>query len=154
MIVHSNEYYAAFRRARNTSSTTQSGTAEKVIMMIAVDHIAIPARDVVASARFLSEILGIASAEPRGPEREMRWLAIGESAALLLTPADTVASQHVAFRVDEGAFAGIVDRLRAKGIAFGNHPEAPTNAQTADPFGGRGRVYFADPNGHFFEVIA
>lgn len=122
--------------------------------MIALDHFAMPARDVVASARFLSEILGVAPAVPRGPEAEMRWLPIGESGALLFTPADTVASQHVAFRVDERTFAGIVDRLRARGIAFGNHPEQPTNAQSTDPFGGHGRVYFADPNSHFFEVIA
>jgi hypothetical protein len=47
-----------------------------------------------------------------------------------------------------------VDRLRAAGIAFGNDPEDPANGQTADPFGGHGRLYFADPNGHFFEVIA
>jgi catechol 2,3-dioxygenase-like lactoylglutathione lyase family enzyme len=122
--------------------------------MIALDHIAIPAHDVVASARFLSEILGVASAAPCGPEGEMRWLPVGESGALLFTPADTVATQHVAFRVDEGTFAGVVDRLRARGIAFGNDPEEPTNERTADPFGGHGRVYFADPNGHFFEVIA
>jgi len=122
--------------------------------MIALDHIAIPARDVVASARFLSEILGVAPANPRGPEGEMRWLAVGESGALLFTPADTVASQHVAFRVDEVTFACVVDQLRTRGIAFGNHPEEPTNAQTADRFGGHGRVYFEDPNGHFFEVIA
>ena len=122
--------------------------------MISIDHIALPARDVVASARFLSEILGVASAAPRGPDGEMRWLTITESGALLFTPAETVAGQHVAFRVDEVTFAGIVDRLRARGITFGNHPEAPTNHQTADPFGGHGRVYFADPNGHFFEVIA
>ena len=96
----------------------------------------------------------MASAAPRGPEGEMRWLPIGESGAFVFTPAETVASQHIAFRVDEVTFAGIVDRLRAKGIAFGNHPEAPANEQTADPFGGHGRVYFADPNGHFFEVIA
>lgn len=122
--------------------------------MIALDHIAIPARDVVASAQFLSELLGVAPAAPCGPEAEMRWLAIGESGALLFTPADTVAGQHVAFRVDAGAFARVVDRLRAAGIAFGNDPEDPANGQTADPFGGHGRLYFADPNGHFFEVIA
>jgi catechol 2,3-dioxygenase-like lactoylglutathione lyase family enzyme len=123
-------------------------------MMIALDHVAIPARDVVASARFLSEVLGLAPATPEGPDAEMRWLAVGESGALLYTPADTVAGQHVAFRVDRETFAGVVGRLRARGIAFGNDPEEPTNGQTADPFGGHGRVYFADPNGHFFEVVA
>src|SRR5215510_9445455 len=68
-------------------------------MMIAIDHIAIPAGDVGASARFLSEIFGVADATPRGPEGDMRWLDIGEAGALLFTPAETVASQHVAFRV-------------------------------------------------------
>src|SRR5262249_46836367 len=122
--------------------------------MIAIDHIAIPVRDVVASARFLSELFGLPAAVPRGPEGEMRWLAIPESGALLFTPVETVAGQHIAFRVDDATFAGVVGRLRAQRIAFGNHPESPTNEQTADPFGGRGRVYFADPNGHFYEVIA
>lgn len=122
--------------------------------MIAIDHVAMPARDVEASAQFMAEILGLPSAASCGPEAEMRWLAIPESGALLFTPAETVTGLHVAFRVDEATFAGVVVRLRTKGIAFGNHPEAPTNGQTDDPFGGRGRVYFADANGHFFEVIA
>src|SRR5947209_3054065 len=98
-------------------------------MMIAIDHIAIPVRDVVASARFLSEILGMESATPFGPEGEMRWLTIGESGALLFTPANVSASQHGAFRVDEATLAGVVNRLRAKGLAFGNDPEEPTNEQ-------------------------
>jgi hypothetical protein len=29
----------------------------------------------------------------------------------------------------------------------------PANGETADPQGERGRVYFPDSNGHFFEVI-
>jgi catechol 2,3-dioxygenase-like lactoylglutathione lyase family enzyme len=123
-------------------------------MMIALDHVGVPGRDAAASARFLSEILGLSPATPDGPEGEMYCLPIGESGTLLFAPADTVASQHVAFRVDEETFVGVVDRLRARGIVFGNDPEAPTNGQTTDPLGGHGRVYFADPNGHFFEVIA
>ena len=122
--------------------------------MIAIDHVAIGVRDAAASARFLAEILGLAPAEPRGPEGEMRWLTVGRSGALLFTPADAFASQHVAFQVDEATFATVVDRLRSRGIAFGNEPEEPTNQQTSDRFGGHGRVYFSDPNGHFFEVIA
>ncbi len=43
-------------------------------------------------------------------------------------------------------------RLRARGLAFGNDPEAPDNFQTGDPLGGHGRVYFTDPSGHLFEV--
>jgi catechol 2,3-dioxygenase-like lactoylglutathione lyase family enzyme len=123
--------------------------------MIALDHVGIPARDPAASARFLSEILGLAPAKPDGPEGEMYCLPIAESGALLFCPADTVAGHHVAFRVDTVTFAAVVSRLRAKGIAFGNDPEDRGNMQTADPFGGgHGRVYFQDPNGHLFEVVA
>src|SRR5262245_50817897 len=120
--------------------------------MIAVDHIAVPVRDVTASAAFLAEILAVAPASACGPEGEMRWLAIGASTALLFSPAEQPVGLHIAFRVDAVTFAEIVARLRARGIAFGNDPESPANGETMDLFGGHGRVYFADPNGHFFEV--
>ena len=123
--------------------------------MIALDHIGVPARDVVGSAHFLAEILGLAPATPEGPEGDMYCLPIGASGALLFTPTDRVAGQHIAFRVDGGTFAGVVDRLRAKGVAFGNDPEDRANGRTADPHGGgHGRVYFLSPDGHLVEVVA
>ena len=123
--------------------------------MIALDHVGVPARDAAASAGFLSEILGLAPATPDGPEGEMCSLPIGSSGALLFCPSDGVAAQHIAFRVDPMIFAAVVNRLRAKGVAFGNDPEDHGNGQTTDPFGGgQGRVYFLDPNGHLFEVVA
>jgi catechol 2,3-dioxygenase-like lactoylglutathione lyase family enzyme len=124
-------------------------------MMIALDHVGVPARDASASARFLSEILGLAPATPSGPEGEMYSLPIGGSGALLFCPAGSVTGQHIAFRVDPMTFAAVVNRLRAKGVAFGNDPEDHGNGQTTDPIGGgHGRVYFLDPNGHLFEVVA
>src|SRR5262245_41379528 len=114
-------------------------------MMITLDHIGIPARDVEVSARFLSEILGIGPARPDGPDGEMYCLTISDSVSLLYSHTDNIATQHIAFRVDEVTFTAIVDRLRTKEIAFGNDPENLTNGQTADLLGGRGRVYFLDP---------
>ncbi len=123
--------------------------------MITLDHIGVPVRDAAASARFLSEILGLAPATPAGPEGEMCSLSIGESGVLLFCPTDSVAAQHIAFRVDSVTFAAVVNRLREKRVAFGNDPENLGNGQTADPHGGgHGRVYFLDPNGHLFEVVA
>jgi len=40
--------------------------------MIAIDHIAIPVRDVVASAQFQSEFLGMESATPFGASVQRR----------------------------------------------------------------------------------
>jgi catechol 2,3-dioxygenase-like lactoylglutathione lyase family enzyme len=88
------------------------------MMMIALDHVGVPVRDASASARFLSEILGLAPATPEGPEGEMRCLPIGTSGTLLYNPAESVPGQHIAFRVDPETFAAVVDRLRAQGVAL------------------------------------
>jgi catechol 2,3-dioxygenase-like lactoylglutathione lyase family enzyme len=93
--------------------------------MIKLDHIGIPARDAEASTRFLSEILGLGPAGPEGPDGDMYCLTIAENVSLLFSTADTAPTQHIAFRVDDGSFTAIVDRLRAKGLAYGNDPEDP-----------------------------
>ena len=121
--------------------------------MIAIDHVGIMARDPPASARFLGEVLGIA-ASATGPDGDIFRLDIGESGILLYFPAASVLGQHVAFRVDQETFDTIVGRLRAKGLTFGNEPEEQANMLTADFHGGYGRVFFRDPNGHLFEVMA
>jgi catechol 2,3-dioxygenase-like lactoylglutathione lyase family enzyme len=122
--------------------------------MITLDHIGIPARDAEASARFLSEIFGLEPATPEGPEGDMYCLTIAENVSLLFSTADPAPTQHIAFRVDEVTFTTVVNRLRAKGLAYGNDPEDLANMQTSDPLGGYGRVYFFDPNSHLFEVVS
>jgi catechol 2,3-dioxygenase-like lactoylglutathione lyase family enzyme len=122
--------------------------------MIAIDHVGVMARDVTASARFLADILGLPPALPGGPDGENRRLAVGNSGWIFYFPAQDVPGQHIAFRVDEKTFAGVVDRLRAASVTFGNDPEDQTNMQTSDFLGGHGRVFFRDPNDHLFEVMA
>jgi len=124
------------------------------VNMIAIDHIGVLARDVTASARFLAEILGLPAALPAGPDGENVRLAVGGSGWIFYFPAEDVPGQHIAFRVDEDTFTGVVGRLRATGVAFGNDPEDQTNMETSDFLGGHGRVFFLDPNGHLFEVMA
>jgi catechol 2,3-dioxygenase-like lactoylglutathione lyase family enzyme len=121
--------------------------------VIAVDHLAIPARDAAGAARFLGEILGVPPPVVDGPEGDMYCLQVG-AVSLLFSEAATVASQHVAFRVDPATFAAVVERLRARGVKFGNDPADPANGKTADELGGHGRVYFIDGEGHLFEVAA
>jgi catechol 2,3-dioxygenase-like lactoylglutathione lyase family enzyme len=73
---------------------------------------------------------------------------------VLFFPAEEVLGQHVAFRVDGATFGAVVDRLRSGGLPFGNRPEAPDNGRTDDFAGGLGRVFFGDPDGHLYEVVA
>jgi catechol 2,3-dioxygenase-like lactoylglutathione lyase family enzyme len=122
--------------------------------MIAIDHIAVLARDVAGSARFMAGILGLPPGAPDGPDGDMFRLPINESGSLLYFPAGDIPVQHIAFRVDAPTFDAVVGRLRAKGLVFGNDPEDPTNMQITDFLGGHGRVFFLDPNDHLFEVVA
>jgi catechol 2,3-dioxygenase-like lactoylglutathione lyase family enzyme len=122
--------------------------------MVAIDHIGVLARDVAASGQFVAEILGLPPGARDGPDGEMFRVPIGECGSLLYFPADQVPGQHIAFRVDASDFAGVVDRLRARGVAFGNDPEDQTNMQTSDFLGGHGRVFFLDPSGNLLEVMA
>ena len=84
----------------------------------------------------------------------MSRLELGHSGALQYHPADVVPGQHIAFRVDPESFAAVVARLRERGLPYGNDPEDPANLRADDFLGGHGRVFFRDPNGHLFEVIA
>jgi catechol 2,3-dioxygenase-like lactoylglutathione lyase family enzyme len=122
--------------------------------MLELDHIGITAHDARAAAQFLAEILGLPPPEPDGPDGDMYRLPLGDSSFLSFSSVVTVPPQHIAFRVDLATLKEVVERLRRKGLQFGNDPEDPTNGQVSDPLGGAGRVYFVDPNGHLFEVVA
>lgn len=122
--------------------------------MIAIDHVFVLAVETHSSAQFLADILGLPPAVPCGADGEMARLEIGHSGALQYHPADVASGQHVAFRVDAETFGAVVTRLGDKGLIFGNDPEDPANMRTDDFLGGHGRVFFRDPNGHLFEVIA
>lgn len=61
---------------------------------------------------------------------------------------------HVAIRVDALTFDEAVQRLTSGGVAFGNDPSNAANGRTDDDLGERGRIYFTDPDGHFFELIS
>jgi catechol 2,3-dioxygenase-like lactoylglutathione lyase family enzyme len=121
-------------------------------MTIAINHVAIPATDPWAAARFLSEILAEGDVTPDGPDGEMASLPIGDSS---LTYFALAAHQphHVAFRATGPVLAGAISRLRRRGVPFGNDPGDLANGRTDDPLGGKARIYFRDADGHLFELF-
>jgi catechol 2,3-dioxygenase-like lactoylglutathione lyase family enzyme len=119
---------------------------------VVIDHLGLPAANAETAARWLAEILGLSSPVPDGPDGDMYNVALSGAGSVLFVTEPSVPGHHVAFGVTEPEFAAIVARLRQRGISFGNDPEEPTNGSTVDPLGGKGRVYFASPDGHFLEV--
>ena len=122
--------------------------------MLRVDHIGIEARDARRAATALAEILAAPAPTPDGADGDMFRVDLEDGSFVLFSaaPRGEVAHAHVAFHVEAARFAEVVARLRGRGAAFGNEPEDSENGRTDDPLGGAGRVYFADEDGHLWEV--
>ncbi len=124
-----------------------------VPMSITFDHVVLPSRDGLASANFLADLLGLPMPIPDGPDGDLFPVQLDGAAQLIFVTVSSFDSHHLALRVDDATFGRVVARLKAAGLAFGNDPESPQNGLTVDSHGGgRGRVYFTDPNGHLLEL--
>ncbi len=117
-------------------------------MSITIDHILLPAHDNEASARFFAYIMGV---EYKGPDRHFAPVQVSETFNVAFITAPPVPS-HLGFHISEADFAGILSRLQAAGVLYGNDPREPANMQTDHPFGGHG-LFFLDANGHLYEVM-
>jgi catechol 2,3-dioxygenase-like lactoylglutathione lyase family enzyme len=119
-------------------------------MAVTLNHTIVSAKDKHESARFLSEILGVADPEPFGP---FLVVQVDNDVSLdFADEVDPVHPQHYAFLVDEDRFDEIFGRIRERGLVYWADParRRPGEVNTND--GGRG-VYWEDPSGHFLEII-
>ena len=120
-------------------------------MAITLNHTMVPARDKVASAKFLAKILGLAF-----DERAVGFFApvrINETLTLDFDEdAEPFDIHHYAFKVSETDFDAMFGRIQAEGIPYGSGPQAREDMTINHHAGGRG-VYFCDPNGHILELL-
>jgi catechol 2,3-dioxygenase-like lactoylglutathione lyase family enzyme len=119
---------------------------------IELDHQIVPARDRVAAAQRLADVLGVpwAAQASAGP-----FSAVYVSESLTLdfdTHAGPLPVLHYAFRVGDAAFDAIVSRLHALGIAYRSTPHGPVDRQINTLHGGR-IVYWSEPDGHVWEAL-
>jgi hypothetical protein len=120
-------------------------------MSIELDHLMVPARDKVASAKLLGELLGVP------------WSAtgIGPFAPVYVNDGFTIDFDtwsepfpriHYCFRVSEDAFDAILGRLQAAGIAYRSDVHGPVDHAVNTRLGGR-IVYWNEPDGHYWEML-
>lgn len=117
-----------------------------------LDHLIVPTRDRVASARLLGSLLGVPWAEQAavGP---FSPVFVNEGLTLDFDQwADEVPRQHYCFRVDDDAFEAILGRLRAAGLAFRSHPLGPDDHCVNTSLGGK-LLYWSEPDGHAWEIL-
>lgn len=119
-------------------------------MAVQLNHTLVLSHDKEASARFLTEILGLPKATRFGP---FSVVSTDNGVNLDFYESDgEIASRHFAFLTTEPEFDQIFARLRERKIDYWADPfrNRPREINRSD--GGRG-VYFEDPNGHLLEII-
>lgn len=118
-------------------------------MAVTLNHTIVHARDKQATARFLTEILGLA---PPRTLAHFTVVQVGPTSLDFLETDSVISSRHFAFLVSEAEFDEIFARLEARGIPYWADPfhREPNAINRWDD--GRG-LYFDDPNGHLLEII-
>ena len=119
-------------------------------MSVKLDHTIVWCRDKRRSAAFLTEILGLPTAEPFGPFL-VADLENGVSLDFHET-AEPIAGQHYAFLISEAEFDQIFGRMTERAVDYWADPGLREHGRVNRADGGRG-VYFQDPDGHLLEII-
>jgi|SRR6185369_6154146 len=120
-------------------------------MNIELDHLMVPARDKLAAAKLLAELLGV----PWSPTGIGPFVPVFVSDSLTLDFdewSEPVPLIHFCFRVSEDDFDRILHRIRAKGIAFRSSVHGAVDHAIDTAHGGR-IVYWNEPDGHMWEML-
>ena len=119
-------------------------------MAIELNHTIVHARDPLASATFLAEILGLGPPVRFGP---FEGVALDNGVTLDFTLAgEPLTIEHYAFLVSEPEFDAILARIQARGLPIWADPRHTQPGRINHHDGGRG-VYWNDPDGHYLEII-
>jgi catechol 2,3-dioxygenase-like lactoylglutathione lyase family enzyme len=118
-------------------------------MAVTLNHTIVHAHDAAATARFLTEILGLL---PYKKVSHFTVVQVGDTSLDLIETDTEIASRHFAFLVSEAEFDEIFDRIRAHGLSYWADPFRRQAGEINRWDDGRG-VYFDDPNGHLLEII-
>jgi catechol 2,3-dioxygenase-like lactoylglutathione lyase family enzyme len=118
-------------------------------MAVRLNHTIVAARDRDASARFLTETLGLSAPLRLGP---FAVVQMGDTSLDYMESDGEIVSQHYAFLVSELEFDEIFGRIRERGLAYWADPYRRKRGEINGWDDGRG-VYFDDPNGHLLEII-
>ena len=120
-------------------------------MSIDLDHLMIPARDRIVSARLLAHLLDVPWSEsgigPFAPVYVNDGLTLDFD-----TWNEPLPAIHYCFRVGQAEFDAILGRIKAAGIAFRSNVHGPVDFQVNMQHGGS-IVYFNEPDGHQWELL-
>jgi catechol 2,3-dioxygenase-like lactoylglutathione lyase family enzyme len=118
-------------------------------MAIRLDHLIVPSRDPVSSARFLADILGVPWEAERG---HFTPVYVNATLTLDFAQREQFDSHHYCFQVSNAEFDGIFERVRGTGVPYRSTPLGADDMQLNTRLGGR-NFYWNDSDGHVWEVL-
>lgn len=120
-------------------------------MTVQLDHLLVPSRDKVASAKQLAELLGVPwSKTGIGP---FAPVFVNDGLTLDFDQwSDPFPLIHFCFRVSEDEFDAILARIKAAGISYRSNVHGPVDFRVDTLHGGR-IVYWNEPDGHQWEML-
>jgi catechol 2,3-dioxygenase-like lactoylglutathione lyase family enzyme len=120
-------------------------------MKVHLDHLMVPSRDKIASAKLLAELLDVPWSEA----------SVGPFSAVYVNDGLTFDFDewkepfpliHYCFRVSQEDFDKILERIKAAGIPYRSNVHGPVDYQIDTQHGGS-IVYWNEPDGHQWEML-
>lgn len=120
-------------------------------MNVHLDHLMVPARDKLAAAKLLAELLDVPWSET----------GVGPFAHVFVNDGltfdfdewtDPVPVIHYCFRVNKSDFDAILKRIKAAGIPYRSSVHGPVDYEVDTRHGGS-IVYWNEPDGHQWEML-
>lgn len=118
-------------------------------MAVQLNHTIVHARDKVATARFIAELLDLPEPHLLGP---FAVVQVGPTSLDYVDTDDKISPRHFAFLVSEQEFDTIFGKIRDRRMPYWADPYQRQRGEINGWDDGRG-VYFEDPNGHLLEII-
>jgi catechol 2,3-dioxygenase-like lactoylglutathione lyase family enzyme len=118
-----------------------------------IDHVILKVNDVQASVAFYVDVLGFEHGGQDGPFTVVR---AGDGCVIQLAPWGTEGGDHLAFALAPEEFGRAFERVRARGIPYGDtFDRVGSNVGPGRETGARGAgptVYMFDPSKHLIEI--
>ena len=120
-------------------------------MTVHLDHVMVPARNRVASAKLLAQLLGVPWSETGvGP---FAPVYLNEGLTLDFDEwSDPIPRIHYCFRVDQADFDAILARIKVAGIPYRSNVHGPVDYR-GNTYQGGSIIYWNEPDGHQWELL-
>ena len=121
-------------------------------MAIALDHLIVPTKNRITSAKLLGTLLGVLWAE-QGGFGPFSPVYVNDKFTIDFDEwTEPVPKMHYCFRLEATEFDAVLTRIKAAGITYRSLPHGPADNSVNKTFGGK-LIYWSEPDGHTWEIL-